>query len=172
MVNDRVCQRLCSDCRQIRFASQIRSLRQTVCSVICKWSDWICVSRHHQPICMGCCGNNIGVSSYVCWWRFSNATAWEKGILHLAPQNNHTIKSRCGSSPLHHTSSVTEEAGALHRSAAIIHLPQSGFDVFVVCPVISNAKDALKAARVSRVFLFCTFLFKFRFNILHKKGKL
>ncbi len=34
---------------------------------------WICVSRHHQPICMGCCGNNIGVSTLVT--RLSNAEA-------------------------------------------------------------------------------------------------
>ncbi len=29
-----------------------------------KWSDQICVSRHQQPICMGCCGNDI---AYVRW---------------------------------------------------------------------------------------------------------
>lgn len=34
----------------------------------CKWSDWICASRHHRPIRMGCCGNDIGVDNYVCWW--------------------------------------------------------------------------------------------------------
>lgn len=38
-------------CVRFSFVSQIRSSRQ---NVICKWSDWICVPRHHQPICMGC----------------------------------------------------------------------------------------------------------------------
>lgn len=55
--------RLCSDCRQISVVSS----RQTVCSVIFKWSDRICVFRHHQPICMSCCGNSIGFCN--CWWR-------------------------------------------------------------------------------------------------------
>lgn len=52
-------QRLCSNCRQIRFDSHISSFRH---HWFCKWSDQICVSRRHQPFSMGCCCNN------VCWW--------------------------------------------------------------------------------------------------------
>ena len=53
------CRRLCSNRTQIRFASQRRSFTQTVRTVICKWSNQICVSRHRQPVRMGCCGNDI-----------------------------------------------------------------------------------------------------------------
>lgn len=59
---------LCSDYRQIKFVFQIRSIRQTICTVICKWSYWICVSRHHRLICIGCYGNVIGISNYVRRW--------------------------------------------------------------------------------------------------------
>lgn len=37
----------CWDCRQIR---QIRSLGQTLNTVICKWSEWICVSRVRDDV--------------------------------------------------------------------------------------------------------------------------
>ena len=53
------CRRLCSNRTRIRFASQRRSFTQTVRTVICKWSNQICVSRHRQPVRMGCCGNDI-----------------------------------------------------------------------------------------------------------------
>ena len=55
----------------------IRSLRQTVRTIICKWSDQISVSRHHPPIYMGCCGNHVG---------FSNT------VTRLRPPNNHAVK--------------------------------------------------------------------------------
>lgn len=43
-----------------------KPLRQTVSATICKWSDLIFVSRHHWPISIGFCSNNICVSnSYV-----------------------------------------------------------------------------------------------------------
>lgn len=48
-----------------RFVYQIRSLGQTVRTIICRWSDLICVSRHHQPIWMGCFNNDIGVINYI-----------------------------------------------------------------------------------------------------------
>lgn len=48
---------LCSDCRQIRFASQIR--------ILFILQDQNFVSRHHQPVCMSYCGNNIWVSNYL-----------------------------------------------------------------------------------------------------------
>ncbi len=58
----------CSDCKHFTFVSQIGSLSRTVCSVIWKWSDGICVSKHHKPICICCCGNNEGKSDNVHRW--------------------------------------------------------------------------------------------------------
>jgi len=46
--------RLCSGCRRIRFVSQTSFLGETVYCY--------CVSRHHQPICMGCYGKNAQLS--------------------------------------------------------------------------------------------------------------
>lgn len=48
-----------------QFVSQIRSLKHTVWTVIYKLPDRICMSTHNQPISMGCCINNIGVSNYI-----------------------------------------------------------------------------------------------------------
>ncbi len=67
----------CSDCWQIT------SLRQTVCTVICKWPDRICVSKYHQHICIGCCGNSVGVSNYVRWWR--GFPTWKKWRSIISP---------------------------------------------------------------------------------------
>lgn len=39
--------RLCSDCRQNRFFF----LPFRPVEMICKLSDWVCVSRHHKHIC-------------------------------------------------------------------------------------------------------------------------
>ncbi len=47
-----------SDCRNFRFVSHIFT---TDCPVICNCLDPICVTRHHQLICMSCCGNDRGV---------------------------------------------------------------------------------------------------------------
>lgn len=57
-VTDEIC-RLCSDCRQNIFVSEIRTF-------ICKWSDQICAYTHHQQMCMCCCGNNAGTCRNVC----------------------------------------------------------------------------------------------------------
>lgn len=39
------------------FVSQIRSVAMAVHTVNCKCLNWICMFRHHKPICMG--GNDI-----------------------------------------------------------------------------------------------------------------
>lgn len=54
-----------SDGREIRFVSQMRSFGQTVHTVTWRWSDQICVSKHHQPICMLCCSYNMGVDNCI-----------------------------------------------------------------------------------------------------------
>lgn len=50
--------RLCSDYRQICL-----NLKRIVHSR--KWSDWICVPRRHQPICMCCFGNDVGLGRFA-----------------------------------------------------------------------------------------------------------
>ena len=45
----------------------------------------ICLSRHHQPICMGCCGNDAGISNYVWSWR----VFWMPGIVTHVPSSLH-----------------------------------------------------------------------------------
>ncbi len=52
---------LCSHRREIPFVSQIGSDRASVRTIICKWSDRMCVSAHHQCIYIGCRGNDVGV---------------------------------------------------------------------------------------------------------------
>lgn len=54
--------RLFSDSRQIRFVSSVRPEKWSVCTVIYKWSDQIFVSRHHQYIHTGICGDDVGHS--------------------------------------------------------------------------------------------------------------
>lgn len=73
----------------MRFASQIRSFTQTVRTVICKWSDQICVSRHRQPIRMGCCGNDI--IDCVHGWRGFPTCKHENWRYIIAPSK----QSRC-----------------------------------------------------------------------------
>lgn len=73
----------------MRFASQIRSFTQTVRTVICKWSDQICVSRHRQPILMGCCGNDI--IDCIHGWRGFPTCKHEKWRSIIAPSK----QSRC-----------------------------------------------------------------------------
>ncbi len=57
------------------FRLQANQIFKTDCP---QWSDRICVSRHHQPICVGCCGNNVGINNYVRWWRGSPTQKHEK----------------------------------------------------------------------------------------------
>lgn len=57
--------RLCSDCRQIRFFSQISSFHPCKCM----WSNQICVSRHNQNICMGCSGCHTDVDFKTDAWK-------------------------------------------------------------------------------------------------------
>lgn len=39
-----------------------------ILAFICKTSHLICVSSQHQLICMGCCGNHVGVSHGIHGW--------------------------------------------------------------------------------------------------------
>lgn len=98
--------RLCSDRRQIRVVSS----RQTVCSVIFKWSDRICVFRHHQPICMSCCGNGIGFCNRR--WRcfptrdtlsssFSNQIFYKDGWMKFAVWCDQALNHVWSSTSLH-----------------------------------------------------------------------
>lgn len=48
----------------------ITALRQTVCTVMCKRPYWLCVSKHHQPICMcAVVTRQVSVTTHVERWR-------------------------------------------------------------------------------------------------------
>lgn len=66
-----------------KFVSQTRSLRQTVHTVICMWSNRICVCIHHWPICMVCCGNDVCVCVAKLQTRLCNAEAQEMETHHF-----------------------------------------------------------------------------------------
>ena len=71
---------LCSASRQIGFVSQIRSFEMTVRTVICKWSDQICVF-------IAVVTAWASVTTYLCWWHgFLNADAGEMEVHHFTFQ--------------------------------------------------------------------------------------
>lgn len=112
---------------QICFSNQIFN---TDCAFFT--SDQIGVSRHHQPIFMGCCGNDQGVSNYARWqhdfptwklvkWRSNDRAAEGCCSLCCPPYSSASASVVC--------------------SAALMHLLHSGFDVIVA----SDAKDTSKS---------------------------
>ena len=88
---------LCSACRIISQASQIRS-DPSVHTVDRKWSD-----RMDGWIRTGCCGNDVGVSLYIPWRSFPNreVRAGELTESHLAPQTNTLSSGRAEDSFQH-----------------------------------------------------------------------
>ncbi len=109
---------------------------KTDCTIICRWSDRIFMSRHHQPICMGWCGDDLGVSNYVRWWRGFPMRKHEKWRSIISPSKQSRCQVAVHNS--HQTNSATEEAG-IHST--LMHFHHYGFDV-VVCHVASD-KDIL-----------------------------
>lgn len=68
--------------------SQIRSLRQTVCTINAKWLD-LCVQTP-PTYCTGCCGNDLSVCNSVWVTLLNNTEAWSPlmitGVLHCERQ--------------------------------------------------------------------------------------
>jgi len=121
--------------------------RQTVHIINWKWSNTICVSRHNQPICMGCFGNDI--RTYVT--RLSKRIQKNGGTSSCSP-NKHPVESRCRTPPpLLSFSCVTEETGIYCDVLCWSHVQNlwtdfeycintsgisvTGFDVIAVCRV-------------------------------------
>ncbi len=105
------------NCRQTQFSYvhtagkfdsslKFRSDRVSVHTVISKQSDWICVSTHHQHICIDCYGNEVGVK----WW--CGSAKWKHGDTSSCAPNSHTVRLGCRTSLLYLTNPVTKEAGA------------------------------------------------------------
>ncbi len=82
----------CSDCRRVCFVSKIGYLRPSVCTVIYKWSDWICCVQT-SPLWTGLSAWNttvlIKVSVHMLVIQLYNTEVWRMEILeihHLAIQ--------------------------------------------------------------------------------------
>ena len=95
-------------------------------------------SRHHQPICIGCCGNSVAISNYnICWWHSFPTQKHEKWryIISLA-----LSQSQCRTPPYHSASNSVDSAQPLWCISITLDLTSL---VFVALPVVQ--KNTLKS---------------------------